>query len=418
MNIKIKPEYIHSIERLVCELFLDRIKEKVASDKEFDTNIPRLLKEPSEVTLFWFRNHLAIAFGDNSDSKDSGESGELKFSHRFFLCDDDTYIFSAVTNHEFEKEDNIDPLMAIAQLCVISGQVSQRGFLFSGQTFQELIDLGWRIEVFNSTGILNGFKDIAMPKNKYVNFQNIFLFYKNIGGDVVSHHIKWLEVFPCKLIIDSSGNITELLSSPKLFDRAIVNAGCHKFFIPETYQQLKFRNLNAFIELWGNKGTDETTITRFLKDDENKFILTMQFGVKDIYPELICPEINSQRGSIRPDFFIKKTNDICDIVEFKLPRLKKPIVVGNKNRRKFSSFFSTYLAQAKAYVRYFSNVNNRDSVYKLHGLQVENPKVTIVVGRRCDINTAEIREMMSEHADINLISYDDLVDAVVAQLYM
>ncbi|EMA6356448.1 DUF4263 domain-containing protein [Salmonella enterica] len=181
---------------------------------------------------------------------------------------------------------------------------------------------------------------------------------------------------------------------------------------------MKFRNLNAFIELWGNKGTDETTITRFLKDDENKFILTMQFGVKDIYPELRCPEICSQRGSIRPDFFIKKTNDICDIVEFKLPRLKNPIVVGNKNRRKFSILFSTYLAQAKAYVRYFSNENNRGSVYKIHGLQVENHKVTIVVGRCCDINTTEIREIMSEHTDINLISYDDLVDAVVAQLYM
>ncbi|EFP0769701.1 hypothetical protein [Citrobacter braakii] len=98
--------------------------------------------------------------------------------------------------------------------------------------------------------------------------------------------------------------------------------------------------------------------------------------------------------------------------------MKKPIVVGNKNRRKFSSFFSTYLAQAKAYVRYFSNVNNRDSVYKLHGLQVESPKIPIVVGRRCDINATEIREMMSEDVDINLIRYDDLVDVVVAQLYM
>lgn len=44
MNIKIRPEYIHNIEVLVCELFIDRIKEKVISDKEFETNIPRFLK--------------------------------------------------------------------------------------------------------------------------------------------------------------------------------------------------------------------------------------------------------------------------------------------------------------------------------------------------------------------------------------
>jgi len=362
MTFKIRDEYLHNIEQLVCDLFLNRIKEKTGSDKEFEMNLPRFLKEPGEITLFWFRNHLAIAFDDNSDSEGLGEGGNLKFSHRFFLCDDDTYIFSAITDYEFEKDDNIDPFMAKAQLCVISGQVTRRGFLFSGQTFQELLDLGWRIEVFNCTGILNGFKEMAIPKDQYFNFQNIFLFYKPAGGGIISHHIKWLEVFPCKLLIDSSGDITGLLSSPKFFERAINNAGRHRFFIPETYQQLKFRNLNKFIELWGNKDTDETTITRFLKEDENKFILTMQFGVKDIYPEIRCPEIDSQRESVRPDFFIRKTNDICDIVEFKLPRLKKPIVVGNKNRRKFASFFSTYLAQAKAYVRYFSNVNNRDDL--------------------------------------------------------
>ena len=97
--------------------------------------------------------------------------------------------------------------------------------------------------------------------------------------------------------------------------------------------------------------------------------------------------------------------------------LPKPIIVGKNNRRKFSSWFETHLAQAKAYQRHFANVANREAAYSKHGIRVEVPTVTLVIGRQRDVNTLEVRELMLGYPGIKIISYDELVDGAVAQLY-
>lgn len=417
MDVAINKKTREAIERLVYEEFILRIKALADSDTSYAENLPSFLKYPKRVNVYWFRNHFAFDIENDHAISNHTKLHKPAFTHRFFLSEEDTYVFSAISGHYFDRDSSIDPTMARVSLGFISSGISGRGFLFSDNVFEELVNLGWRTEVFDSTGVIFGFKDIAIPANNYFNFQNIFLFYGAMDERILSHRIRWLDVMPYKLIYSNHDVVESILFSPKFLKEAVTNAGRSNFLTPNNYEHKKFESINAFIELWGSKATNETTITRFLSEPKNKFILMMQFGVKEIYSELVCAKKDFAKQSIRPDFIIKKTNNLCNIVEFKLPRLKGKVVIGNNNRRRFSSFFSEYLAQAKAYVRYFSDADHRADFFKLYGLHIEKPKVTIVVGRRYDINTQEIRELMADYVDIELISYDDLVDVVIAQLY-
>jgi hypothetical protein len=418
MNKRLSQVARINMEKIIASLYIDRIRELAAKDKNFFENVPGFLINPKTIALFWFDQHIAISFEGEDCEKSLIAPLRPKFVHRiFFSKHEKTYVFSAVSGLDLKKSAEENDFIAELSLLMISGEMSRRGFLFSESTLTDLLELGWRIEALNTTGVVLGFAECAIPKNKSFNFQNIFIFKKNNGGGVSSHHIKWLEVIPYKIDFDSQGEICAISGNSSIIEKAADNASLKKFFIPTSYHQVKFHAINRFIEIWGYASTKETAITQFLKDDKHKFILTMHFGAKNIYSELTCFKFDQPAEAVRPDFFIEKTNGVCDIVEFKLPRVTKPIVVGPKNRRRFASWFSTHLAQASAYRRYFSDPRHRMGMREKHGLTVETPNITLVIGRRFDVNTSEVRMLLSEHSGIDLMSYDDLVDGVVAQLY-
>jgi len=407
-----------SMENIISSLYIDRVRELAAKEKTFFENVPGFLINPKTVVLYWFDQHIAISFEGEGREKSLSEPLRPEFVHRVFFSEcERTYVFSAVSGLNLKKSAEENDLMAELSLFTISGSMSGRGFLFSESTLADLLELGWRIEDLNTTGIIFGFTECSIPRNKSFNFQNIFVFEKNSGKGVFSHHIKWLEVIPYQIDFDSQGEINAVLGSPSMIGQAAHHAGLKKFFIPTSYHQVKFHAINRFVELWGMVSTKEIAITQFLQNDKHKFILTMHFGARNIYPELTCLKLDQSAQAVRPDFFVEKSNGVCDIVEFKLPRMTKPMVVGPKNRRRFASWFSAYLAQASAYRRHFSEPRHRVDMKEKYELIVEMPTVTLVIGRRLDINTPEVRLLLSEYSGINIISYDDLVDGVVAQLY-
>ncbi|WP_215396936.1 Shedu anti-phage system protein SduA domain-containing protein [Rheinheimera oceanensis] len=419
MEKKIGKHACISMENIIIDYFVHAIRDLCDKDSTFKNNIPGFLLSPKIITFYWFNNHIAISFEGDAHKKNPMAKSKPQFIHQALFSENEkTYVFSAVSGLDLKKSSSNNEIEATVSLEVISGNISRRGFLFSESSFTELKNLGWRIEELNTTGLILRFQEHAIPVDRAYNFQNIFIFHNATGSGVSSCHIKWLEVIPYRLTFNDNGEINGIYSSRSLIDNAALNAGLKKFFIPTSYEQLKFKTINRFIELWGYSSTKETTITRFLEKDSHKFILTMNFGAKDIHTELICSKFDGSNESIRPDFFIEKTNGFCDIVEFKLPRVTKPIIVGNNNRRRFASWFNTHLAQAKAYQRYFATPAHRKEVHKKYGIMVDRPTVTLVIGRRLDINTDEVREMMSEFQGINIISYDELVDGVVAQLYL
>ena len=187
--------------------------------------------------------------------------------------------------------------------------------------------------------------------------------------------------------------------------------------MPSDYKYRHLPRINRFIELWGNSKSTEPQITQFLAQEENHFILAMSLGAVEIHPEKECSWQSEEKQDIRPDFFISKGNRV-DIVEFKLPDLDvKNAVVGRVNREAFCSKLSSYVAQTRVYATYFDDPNNRKWVKEKYGLDVYKPRRILVVGRRSDFPLDEWREIVADHRDLEIMTFDDLIDGVVAQFY-
>lgn len=54
---------------------------------------------------------------------------------------------------------------------------------------------------------------------------------------------------------------------------------------------------------------------------------------------------------------------------------------------------------------------------KKYGFKVYKPKRYLVVGRRNDFECDEWIEIKSDYTDVEIVTYDDLVDTVVSQFY-
>ena len=116
-------------------------------------------------------------------------------------------------------------------------------------------------------------------------------------------------------------------------------------------------------------------------------------------------------------FIEDRANGYADIVEFKLPKVKRNTVVERNNREQFSAEINSYIAQTRVYRSYFEDPNNRRWFEKKYGFKVYKPKRYLVVGRRNDFECDEWIEIKSDYTDVEIVTYDDLVDTVVSQFY-
>ena len=53
-----------------------------------------------------------------------------------------------------------------------------------------------------------------------------------------------------------------------------------------------------------------------------------------------------------------------------------------------------------------------------YGFKVLNPRRTLVMGRRWNFSSDIWKEIIVEFPDLDILTYDDLVDGVVAQFYL
>ena len=75
------------------------------------------------------------------------------------------------------------------------------------------------------------------------------------------------------------------------------------------------------------------------------------------------------------------------------------------------------MAQTRDYKEYFNEKVNRDYVSQEYGLNVLAPKRILVLGRRWEFEGSVWHTVAAEHPDTRLLTYDDLMDSVTAQLY-
>ena len=186
---------------------------------------------------------------------------------------------------------------------------------------------------------------------------------------------------------------------------------------PADRNQMKLAILDQFVELISQPAITELTITRFLAEPENQFIVKAVFFSKEIHSEKECAWAEGSQKPIRPDFFVTAPDDYSDIVEFKLPTIKSSPIVGHENREAASAEINSYIAQTRVYKEYFDDPRNRDYVKQAHGINVHSPKRWLVIGRRSMFSSDEWRSIQTEYPGFAIRTYDDLVDGVLHQLY-
>ena len=261
---------------------------------------------------------------------------------------------------------------------------------------------------------MNGSAPIVLKKH-FSRIINGFFFDADDSG-LKTRHIKWLDFIPI-LFDDSDGEVDKFAFDVSFMKNFIEHDAHYIYPLPEDYKFKQLPKINRFIEIWGNKNSSEPEITNFLSQKENEFILTMKFGATDSHAELTCKWQSEEKDDIRPDFFIVQPNGYADIVEFKLPYISKNFIVGRNNRESFSSWLNSYISQTRVYVSYFDDPNNRKWFEEKYGFKVHKPKRWLVVGRRHDFYSDVWREIVSDYRDLEIITFDDLVDGVVVQFY-
>jgi len=281
----------------------------------------------------------------------------------------------------------------------------------------KLIELNWNFAAQNGIIGLNS-SGMATTNGYFHRIVNALFFDDSLQG-LKTRHIKWLDFLPLNLD-ESNPEHDQIQLNIGYLNSLIEHDAYYDYPLPvkADYKYNKLPQINRFIELIGDHSISETDITGFLEKPENNFILTMGFFGKKIYPQLEFKWQSASICNIIPDFMIEKPNGYSDIVEFKLPFLKGATVVGKSNRETFSAEINSYISQTRKYQTYFEDPNNRNWSNITYGIQVHYPKRILVVGRRTDFKTDEWREILHDYRDIEIMTFDDLIDGVVAQFYM
>jgi len=406
-----KSQPADTIEPLVV-LFMEELHRRYfcplwnfVHDHGLKNTTPGFLLKPEKVIVYVGRTHIAVEYVGPETLTEMPD--KMAFPVVCYDYSDlDGNLLERIVGFSMDSTTDI----SFTDLTYIQDWVSP-----TSKGLEQLIELSWNIQAQNLFLALN----CPIPKpqhNRSLRVVNSIFFDADDAG-LRTRHIKWLDFFPV-IYDDSQSDVDSFRFSLRGVEQFVENDARFKYPLPDEFKYQKLQKLNRFIELWASSSTSETDITAHLAIPDNQFILSMRFGASSVRSELICDWQSQERNSIKPDFFVVQSNGYADIVEFKLPNIPGNPVTGRTNRESFSSWLNAYIAQTRVYSSYFEDYNNRTWFEQTYGFKVYRPKRWIVVGRRYDFHSEVWKEIISDYPGIEILTFDDLVDGVVAQFYM
>lgn len=281
---------------------------------------------------------------------------------------------------------------------------------------EKLIDLKWNFAAQDSImGFNSGGLDLS--DGEFIRLINC-KFFDEHNGDLKTRIVKWIDFIPCHYNELEEGELDEISFNISVYDKLWYSDLFYQYPQPQDFKFDKLPKVNRFIEYFGDSNHSEPDITSFLSKPEYHFILKMGLMGTNVFDQLTCKWQSEDKDDIKPDFFILRANGYADIIEFKLPHIKGNSIVGRANREQFSSQINSYIAQTRVYASYFDDPNNRNWFEEEYNFKVYKPRRYLVVGRRKDFENEEWIEIKSDYNNnLEIITYDDLVDTVMSQFY-
>jgi anti-anti-sigma factor len=163
--------------------------------------------------------------------------------------------------------------------------------------------------------------------------------------------------------------------------------------------------IEEFEEIINSPVSSEHDIQKFL-EGHPKFLLGQEY--QELYPQLVL-EREGEEGPLIPDFLVKPFNrELCDIVDLKLP--KASLIVGGRNRKRFSSGIAEAAAQLRTYRDYFDDPQRRQAVKSRYGITAFRPRLAVVVGRKAELDEVMYKQIQDGLSNIEILTYDDLIE--------
>jgi hypothetical protein len=156
-------------------------------------------------------------------------------------------------------------------------------------------------------------------------------------------------------------------------------------------------------------GLHETTIGEFLKlhpEIIKKAFKTEHFEYEP-YLKWLEHDGTCEDVAINPDLLIKRADGYYDIYDLKIAALaKRNVTKGGRKRRRFIDYVEEGVAQLANYEEYFTYTKNADHAKEKYGIEVEKPKLVLVVGSWENSSPEEVNQARRRYAGIEIIDYD------------
>ncbi len=394
----------------ISEIYWGKMYQYIKDNRIDLETVNCFIINPEKMVLYFSKKYLAIEYVGNPMKKEIEEVSKREIVIRDYSKDafDTRQFINKIVGFDFDCSSGIS-------LPLFTG-VYEDLIIPTNSGFDKLADLRWNFAAQDSVFGMN-LQGLDIADNQFVRLINCTFFDCN-GSDLKTRTIKWIDFIPLQYNDTLEGEYDQFQINLNPYYDYWMHDMLYQYSVPDDYKYEKLPKINRFIEVYGDSRNTETDITSFLEKKENLFIMSMAFTGINVFGQIECEWQSENRDNIRPDFFVIRANGYADIVEFKLPNIKGNTVVGRSNREQFSSQIHSYIAQTRVYKYYFEDPNNRKWFEEKYKFKVYNPKRYLVIGRRYDFESDVWMEIKAEYADLEIITYDDLIDTVVTQFYM
>ncbi len=406
---KIYSDLVCQLLSSISEVYWTRMCNYIEENNVAHKDVNCFLLNPESMVIYFGQKFIAIEYCGNPYLEDFQTVTTRNITVRDFTKEklSTKQFIEKIIGFKYDGTSNIN-------LPLFAGEYEDL-IVPTNNGIDKLIELKWNFAAQDSVVSINS-TGLDIADNQFVRLINT-RFFDEQKGDLKTRIIKWIDFLPCYYNEPDEGELDEIGFSVSIYDKLWYHDMLYKYPRPNDFKFSKLPQINRFIEFWGDSNYSEPEITSFLARDENKFILNMGFMGVGVYNEVLCEWQSEERENIKPDFFVLRANGYADIIEFKLPNMKSNSITGRNNREHFSSELNTYIAQTRVYATYFDDPNNRKWFEKKYGFKVYKPKRYLVIGRRNDFEMDEWIEIRADYNNLEIITYDDLVDTVISQFY-
>jgi hypothetical protein len=155
----------------------------------------------------------------------------------------------------------------------------------TAEGFAKAID--WHYDIFtNSEDVIFG-ANFLLEDLQFTRIINS-VFIDSLNDNLITRRINWIDFIPVVGNNLEYTGLNSLMIQPGYYNSLYKDDVLYKYPLPKNGVNSKIDILNKFIELVANKKTTEPKITKFLEDDNHKFILLISFFANNAYSQLGC----------------------------------------------------------------------------------------------------------------------------------